>query len=225
MEEFIKLTEGIDCPVWRSFLQSEFKKSYFVQLQARLKREYQNFRVYPSFCDVLNAFRYTPFGDCKVVILGQDPYHAKGQATGLAFSVDLNCKIPPSLANIFDEVSRDVSNLCAERNLIAWAKQGVLLLNSTLTVREGLANSHKDFGWQILIDNALQKIAQKTNLVAMLWGNFAISKQTHFDKSKHLILSAPHPSPLSAHRGFKGCGHFSKCNKYLFEHCLKPINW
>jgi len=223
--DFEKLVSDIKCPVWDRFLTEEIAQPYFIDLKIKLCDEYVQHKVFPEFDDILNAYRYTSYSDTKVLILGQDPYHEVGQATGLAFGVQAGIKIPPSLKNIFKEITRDYGTLETETSLKHWANQGVMLLNSTLTVRESKANSHKKLGWGTLVYNTLKLLAKKQNLVIMLWGNPSISKSAIFDETKHLILTSSHPSPLSVYRGFDGCGHFRLCNEHLVDRGQNPIQW
>ncbi len=213
---------------WKEELKEEFGKPYFIQITDRLKQEKQAGKViYPPGNLIFNAFAHTPFQKVKVVILGQDPYHGPGQAHGLSFSVPDGVKPPPSLVNIYKEIEDDLG-IPAPRsgNLTHWANQGVLLLNAGLTVEANTANSHAHIGWHEFTDNVIRHIsAHREHVVFMLWGSFAQNKATLIDGSKHLILTAPHPSPLSAYRGFLDCGHFSKANNYLREHGLKPVDW
>lgn len=191
-----------------------------------LKEEYNNYTIYPDKNNIYNALKLTPPEKVKVVILGQDPYINKNQANGLSFSVQPGIAIPPSLRNIFREQRKDLGIIQPNSgDLTKWAEQGVLLLNTTLTVRAGLSNSHQGKGWGIFTDSIIKYLGQKENIVFMLWGNNAKAKRKLIDSSKNLILEAAHPSPLSATRGFFGCQHFSKANNYLIEHNLSPIDW
>ncbi len=212
---------------WKTILQEEMGKGYFTDLTKKVELAYKEKTVFPAKENIFNAFSLCPFAEVKVVILGQDPYHGKGQAHGLAFSVEDGVKIPPSLRNIYKEINTDVGkNITDSGNLKYWAKQGVLLLNSTLTVEEGNAGSHQKLGWEQFTDAAIKAISdQKENVVFLLWGNFARSKAALIDNDKHLILESPHPSPLSAYAGFFGCKHFSKTNMYLKAKGLKKIDW
>ncbi len=212
---------------WRPFFVEECHKPYFTELNKKIGAEYQRGTVYPPVDLVFNAFRQTPYGEVKVVIIGQDPYHEPGQAMGMSFSVPKGVEIPPSLVNIYKELEDDLGILPAQSgDLSAWAKQGVLLLNATLTVRRGAANSHSTFGWQTFTDAVISYVDRKEKpVVYLLWGSFAQSKKALLHNTGHLILTAPHPSPLSAYRGFFGCGHFSKANAFLKEHGVKPIDW
>ncbi len=212
---------------WYQALKNEFESSYFADIKTFLIEEKRQYTVYPPSQLIFNAFNLTPFDKVKVVILGQDPYHNVGQAHGLAFSVPDNIQKPPSLVNIFKELNQDLGISIPEKgNLEKWAKEGVLLLNATLTVRANMAASHAKIGWQRFTDAAIKALSEKkNNLVFILWGNYAIAKENLIDKDKHLILKSVHPSPLSASRGFFGCHHFSKTNEYLVTHNIKPINW
>jgi len=212
---------------WKEVLQDEFAKEYFAELTKKVRDAYTSKTVFPPPKLIFNAFELCPFEKVKVVILGQDPYHGPGQAHGLAFSVPEGIATPPSLQNIYKEIKADIgTGIPKSGNLERWAKQGVLLLNSTLTVQMAEANSHQQFGWEKFTDAVIQTISEnKEHVVFMLWGSFARSKSSLIDQNKHLILEAPHPSPLSAHRGFLGCQHFSQANKYLEENGLKPIEW
>lgn len=212
---------------WKNVLQEEFTKPYFTNLVDFVKQEYQSQVVFPKGKEIFNAFEHCTFDQVKVVILGQDPYHGPGQAHGLSFSVREGVPFPPSLLNIFKEINRDLGiSIPSNGNLSRWADQGVLLLNATLTVRAHQAGSHQGKGWEVFTDAVIQQIAQrKQNIVFMLWGAYAQKKAAFISEDKHLKLHAPHPSPLSAHRGFLGCGHFSKANAYLRERGLQEIKW
>lgn len=212
---------------WTPFLKEEFKKDYFLKLSAFLKEEYAAKVIYPKKEDVFNAFAYTAFDDVKVVILGQDPYHQPHQAHGLCFSVNKGVKIPPSLVNIYKELNSDLGCYIPSHGcLIDWAKQGVFLLNTTLTVEQSHPNSHFNKGWEIFTDTAIQKLNEKTTpVVFILWGRNARSKKSLITNPNHLILESAHPSPLSAYHGFFGSKPFSKCNQFLMENNLKPIDW
>ncbi len=213
---------------WDKILKGEFEKDYYVKLHYFLKDEYSHHVIYPNMYDIFNALKYTAYSDVKVVILGQDPYHGPNQAHGLAFSVQKGVAPPPSLVNIFKEIEAEYDILMPKDYgcLTSWAKQGVLLLNTTLTVRAHNANSHKDAGWQIFTDNVIKKINEREKpCVFLLWGSNAIKKSVFIDKSKHLVLTSPHPSPLSAYRGFFGCNHFKLANKFLSENGMSPIDW
>lgn len=208
-------------------LSEEFKKPYYLELREFLKAEYSTARVYPPMNDIYNALRYTSFSDTRVVILGQDPYHGMGQAHGLCFSVKRGTKNPPSLQNIFKELYSELGigePECGE--LTGWAKQGVLLLNTTLTVRESHPQSHKGRGWEILTDRIIEIINEKTTpVVFMLWGSNARAKAKLITNSRHLILECAHPSPLSAYNGFFGCNHFLRANEFLSSVNEKTIDW
>ncbi|HET6557267.1 MAG TPA: uracil-DNA glycosylase [Prolixibacteraceae bacterium] len=212
---------------WKKQLAEEFEKPYFQQLTDFVKQEYASQTVYPPARLIFNAFEQCPFDKVKVVILGQDPYHGPGQAHGLCFSVNDGVDFPPSLRNIFKEVKEDTgSPIPTTGNLERWARQGVLLLNATLTVRAHQAGSHQKKGWEKFTDTAIHKVAdQLQNVVFILWGNYAISKSEFIDSSKHLILKSVHPSPLSASRGFFGNRQFSAANDYLVRNGKEPINW
>lgn len=212
---------------WRRVLQPEFDKPYFELLTDYVRSEYQTSRCYPPAGLIFNAFDSCPFEKVRVVILGQDPYHEEGQAHGLCFSVNDGVDIPPSLQNIYKELHRDLGlPIPPSGNLQRWADQGVLLLNATLTVRAHQAGSHQGKGWEELTDAAIAALNRdREHLVFMLWGSYAQRKGQFIDRHKHLVLQTSHPSPLSVYRGFEGCGHFSKANKYLIQHGLQPINW
>jgi len=212
---------------WDEILSEEFSSPTYQNLREFLKVEYSTKRVYPDMYDIFNSMKLTAFEDIKVVIIGQDPYHEKGQAMGLSFSVPEGEKIPPSLVNIYKEITSETGKaMPSHGNLTSWAKQGVLLLNSVLTVVEHRANSHKGKGWETFTDGVIKKIsAKKEGVVFLLWGAPARSKKALIDGSKHLILETVHPSPLSAYNGFFGCGHFNKTNEYLIKMGKKPIEW
>ena len=215
---------------WDDVLREEFSKGYYLNLRQFLKKEYSQGTVYPPMNDIFNAFRYTPYQDVKVVILGQDPYHEPGQAHGLAFSVQPGVPEPPSLQNIFKELHEDVGFEIPPKGngcLIPWAKSGVLLLNTALTVRAHQANSHQRLGWTTFTDAAIRALSDgRDHLVFMLWGGFARGKKYLIDSSRHLVLESVHPSPLSANRGgWFGQHQFSRCNAYLVEHGMEPISW
>jgi uracil-DNA glycosylase len=215
-------------PSWGAALADEFAQPYFAQLIAFLKTEKaQGKVVYPPGSLIFNAFSLTPIDDVKVVILGQDPYHNEGQAHGLCFSVPVGVPPPPSLLNIFKELESDVGiSRPAHGNLESWARSGVLLLNATLTVEAHLAGSHQNRGWEIFTDAVIRTVSERCPHAAfLLWGSYAQSKASLIDNAKHLVLKAPHPSPLSAHRGFLGCRHFSQANAWLEAKGLAPINW
>ena len=212
---------------WARALQDEFRKDYYSKLFEFVDHEYQTNTIYPPGDDIFNAFHLTPLHDVKCVILGQDPYHEPGQAHGLSFSVKPGVDIPPSLQNIYKELNTDLG--CQIPNngyLVKWAEQGVLLLNAVLTVRAHAAASHQNKGWEQFTDAVIEQINKEDRpIVFMLWGSFARSKKKMLNNPKHLILEAPHPSPLSAYRGFFGCHHFSKCNEFLKANGIEPIDW
>ena len=211
---------------WDEILSGEFTSEYYLKLREFLKKEYFTKTVFPPMGDIFNALKYTPYENVKVVILGQDPYHEKGQAEGLCFSVPKGVKAPPSLVNIFKEIKDDVGIDNRSPNLINWAKQGVLLLNTSLTVREGQANSHSNKGWEILTDNIIKKLNEREKpIVFLLWGANARSKAALIENKRHLVLCCAHPSPLSAYNGFFGCRHFSKTNDFLLKNGETPIDW
>lgn len=220
-------------PSWQARLDSEFAAEYMSELRQYLaKRKSQSAVVYPHSSHWFNAFALTPFDQVKVVILGQDPYHGPGQAHGLSFSVPEGLPIPPSLLNIYKEIDSDIGagepRLATLRKgcLTPWAEQGVFLLNSVLTVEHGQAASHQGRGWETFTDNVIRQLSdERENLVFMLWGSYAQKKGQVIDDKRHLVLKSPHPSPLSAHRGFLGCGHFSKANQWLESHDMPPIDW
>ncbi len=212
---------------WYSLLENEFNKDYFLKLREFVKKKYKEKIIFPPAKLIFNTFNLTPVNKVKVIIIGQDPYHGKGQAHGLAFSVPKGVKIPPSLINIYKELKEDIGKKIPSHGFLQdWAKQGVLLLNSTLTVESGKANSHKNIGWEKFTESVIQLISKKrNNLVFLLWGNYAHKKEIFIDSNKHLILKSVHPSPLSAYNGFFGNKHFSKTNKYLKENNIGEINW
>lgn len=212
---------------WKNLLQSELQKDYFKELNNFVKHAYLSSTIYPDFPELFSALKSTQPDTIKVVILGQDPYHGPNQANGLSFSVNPGEKIPPSLKNIFKELNRDLNMAIPHHgDLSSWANQGVLLLNNVLSVEAGKANSHQNKGWELFTSAIIQLISSvNQNLIFMLWGNHAQSKVKLLDLSNHHVLVAPHPSPLSAHRGFIGCGHFSETNRILKEMNLSPINW
>jgi uracil-DNA glycosylase len=214
-------------PSWQEELSAEFNKTYFHDLKAFLLEEKKKHTVFPPGKLIFNAFNLTPFLDVKVVLLGQDPYHNVGQAHGLCFSVPDGIAFPKSLINIFQELKNDLNiSLPQSGNLEKWAKQGVLLLNATLTVRAHEAGSHQKRGWETFTDAVIRSISQKREgVVFLLWGNYAQAKIELIDSSKHFILRTVHPSPLSASRGFFGCKHFSKTNEYLIRNGKTPIDW
>jgi uracil-DNA glycosylase len=212
---------------WKQRLENEFTKPYFLDLVEFVKKAYAENICYPAGKDIFAAFNACPFDDVNVVILGQDPYHGPGQAHGLCFSVPDGIAPPPSLLNIYKELQRDLGKeIPKSGNLQHWANQGVLLLNATLTVQASTAGSHQGKGWELFTDAIIRSISnQKSNVVFMLWGSYAQNKGAIVDTAKHLVLRAPHPSPLSAHRGFIGCGHFSKVNDYLISKNKRPVIW
>ena len=212
---------------WKPVLAEEFGKSYFSELTSFVRNEYKSQTIYPPAKLIFNAFDRCPFDQLKVVILGQDPYHGPGQAHGLCFSVNDGIDFPPSLRNIFKELKNDLGKeIPRSGNLIDWAKQGVLLLNATLTVRANQAGSHQNKGWEQFTDAVINKInEQKQHVVFILWGNYAISKAKFIDQNKHFVLTSVHPSPLSASRGFFGNHHFSKANDFLVKNELQPVQW
>lgn len=220
----VKIEKG-----WGEALADEFQKPYFEQLTDYIRREYTrtDTHIYPPASRIFAAFDASSFDDTNVVIIGQDPYHGPGQANGLCFSVNPGIMLPPSLKNIFKEIHDDTgAPMPCDGDLSRWARQGVLLLNSSLTVREHAPKSHSGIGWETLTDAAVHKLAEKKeNLVFMLWGSDAIRKGSFIDRNKHLVLTSPHPSPLSAHRGFFGNHHFSKANDYLKSYGKTPIIW
>lgn len=218
----IRVEEG-----WREALADQWEAPYFGELARFVHDEYRSGMVYPPASQVFAAFDACPFDRVRVVILGQDPYHGPGQANGLCFSVNPGVRMPPSLVNIFREVSDDTgAPFPADGNLDRWARQGVLLLNATLTVREHSAGSHQRHGWETFTDAAIKALSDRaSHIVFLLWGSYAIGKRSLIDESRHLVLTSPHPSPLSAHRGFFGNHHFSRANQYLALHGLPPIQW
>lgn len=212
---------------WDKILDGEFTKDYYKKLRAFLKSEYSAHNIHPDMHDIFNALKWTSYADTKVVILGQDPYHEVGQAHGLAFSVQKGVKIPPSLLNMYKELQHELgcyipNNGCLEK----WARQGVMLLNASLTVRDGMANSHRNKGWEIFTDRIVELLNEREDpVVFMLWGNNAKEKIKVITGKHHKILTAAHPSPLSASRGFFGCGHFKTANRLLLEMGKTPIDW
>jgi len=212
---------------WGKVLSSEFEEDYFKSLTSFVKNEYQSKTIYPEGRNIFNAFAHCPLDKVKVVILGQDPYHGPGQAHGLSFSVKEGVPFPPSLSNIFKELQRDLGIPPPPHgNLERWADQGVLLLNATLTVQAHHAGSHQKKGWEQFTDTVIKVLAkERQNIVFMLWGAYAQKKAMVITDPSHLKLYAPHPSPLSAHRGFIGCGHFSKANEFLIEKGIEPVVW
>lgn len=215
-------------PSWYAVLQPQFEAPYFAQLSAFVRDEWQHHICYPPGPEIFAAFDCTPFDRVRVVILGQDPYHEPRQAHGLCFSVREGVAVPPSLVNIIKEINHDLGAQIPSTHgdLSGWAEQGVLLLNATLTVRAHQAGSHQGKGWEIFTDAAIQALsAQRQGIVFLLWGSYAIRKSALIDRSRHHILTAPHPSPLSAYRGFFGCRHFSQCNQLLQQQGQQPIDW
>lgn len=214
-------------PSWESALEKVFQQDYFKELASFVRDEYSNGKVFPPGKEIFNAFWHCPINKVKVVILGQDPYHGPGQAHGLSFSVKPGIPFPPSLLNIFKEIKSDLGkSMPPNGDLTRWADQGVFLLNATLTVKETLAGSHQKKGWEQFTDEVIREINEsQPHVVFMLWGAYAQKKAVLIDESKHLILKAPHPSPLSAHRGFLGCKHFSQANSYLISKGIDPIEW
>ena len=212
---------------WDVILKDELKKEYFIKLMNNIRNEYNQKEVFPAKHQVFNAFRYTPYKNVKVVILGQDPYHGVGEAEGLSFSVPLNIKKPPSLVNIFQELHDDLGiPIPNHGSLHSWAKEGVLLLNAVLTVVKDHAASHQGMGWEIFTDNVIKLINEKdTPVVFILWGRYARSKKKLITNPIHYVVESAHPSPLSAYNGFFGSRPFSKTNNYLISKGLKPINW
>ena len=226
-------------PSWQAVLQQEFDKPYFELLTSFVRQQYQSKEVFPPGKQIFAAFDCCPFDKVKVVVLGQDPYHEPGQAHGLCFSVQQGVRVPPSLQNIYKEIADDLGrpSSCATAtvegqqagmsgDLTSWAKQGVLLLNATLTVEAHRAGSHQNKGWEVFTDAVIEQLANKReNLVFLLWGAYAQRKAAFVDTKRHLVLKAAHPSPLSAYNGFFGCKHFSKTNAYLVQHGKQPIDW
>ncbi|GAB1450644.1 uracil-DNA glycosylase [Draconibacterium sp.] len=212
---------------WKAVLTDEFQKDYFSRLTDFIKTEYKTTKIYPPAKLIFNAFDQCPFDNLKVVILGQDPYHGPDQAHGLCFSVNDGVDFPPSLRNIFKELKNDLGKeIPLSGNLTNWAKQGVLLLNATLTVRANQAGSHQNKGWELFTDAVINKINEhKNHVVFILWGNYAISKAKFVDQNKHLVLSSVHPSPLSASRGFFGNKHFSRANEFLVKNGIGSVSW
>lgn len=212
---------------WDDILKGEFEKEYYLELRRFLIKEYKTNTVYPSMYDIFNALKYTSYKDVKAVIIGQDPYHGAGQAHGLCFSVNKDIQIPPSLLNIFKELNSDIGfEIPVHGYLKSWADRGVLLLNAVLTVRGGAANSHKGKGWEYFTDTVIKHLNEKEEpIVFLLWGANAKAKVKMITNPNHLILTAAHPSPLSAYNGFFGCKHFSKTNEFLLSKGRNPIDW
>ena len=212
---------------WLKPLSVEFKKPYYRELYEKVVAEYSSHQIFPPSDDIFNAFNYTPLSDVKVVIIGQDPYHNVGQAHGLCFSVKPDVEIPPSLVNIYKELHDDLGcDIPDNGYLKKWAEQGVLMLNSVLTVRAHNANSHQGIGWEQFTDAAIRILNEQDRpIVYLLWGRPAQNKAAKVTNPRHLLLKAPHPSPLSAYRGFFGCRHFSQCNEFLVKNGIEPIDW
>jgi len=212
---------------WDGLLKNEFEKPYYLSIRQFLKSEYSTRTIFPPMHDIFNALKFTPFENTKVVILGQDPYHEPGQAHGLSFSVKRGVKIPPSLVNIYKELNTDIGmEIPSHGDLTSWARQGVLLLNATLTVRQGQANSHQKIGWATFTDSVIKLLNESERpIVFLLWGSNARSKKAYITNRHHLILESVHPSPLSAFGGFFGCKHFSKANEFLKSTGQEPIDW
>ena len=224
-EEFFMVNFGNS---WDNVLKGEFDKPYYQQLRKFLLKEYSTCTVYPGMYDIFNAMKYTPYEKVRAVIIGQDPYHGEGQAHGLCFSVKKGVMPPPSLQNIFKEIKSDTGtdNTGKHGELTRWAESGVLLLNAVLTVRAGQAGSHRGKGWEILTDHIIEKLNERSEpIVFLLWGAYAKSKQSLITAPQHLVLTAAHPSPLSAYNGFFGCRHFSKANEFLRSLGLPEIDW
>lgn len=213
---------------WKDIIENEQQKPYYEKLKEEIDKRYENSIVFPEKQNIFKAFSLTKFEDLKVVILGQDPYHGIGQAQGLSFSTPSNIKNPPSMVNILKEINDDLGkkSVCEDGDLTPWAKQGIMLLNTILTVEQGLPKSHHNLGWEIFTDSIIKYISDnKENVIFLLWGSPAISKTKLIDKNKHFILTAPHPSPLSVYRGFYGCKHFSKTNEILKKLNKEEIIW
>lgn len=212
---------------WDSLLQDEFKKEYYIKLREFLKSEYKNHNIHPGMYDIFNALKWTSYEGTKVVILGQDPYHEEGQAHGLAFSVKVGVQIPPSLLNMYKELKNELGLYIPNNGYLEkWARQGVMLLNASLTVRDGLANSHRNKGWEIFTNRVVELLNMREEpVIFLLWGNNAKEKMSIITNPKHYILTSVHPSPLSASRGFFGCGHFKKANEILESIGKEPIDW
>lgn len=230
MSSFARIFDDMDvkiAPSWKGLLSEEFHKAYFQELITFVKKEYKTQTIYPKGGDIFKAFDCCDFSDVKVVIIGQDPYHGPGQANGLCFSVSPGIRIPPSLLNIYKEIHSDLGKpIPLSGDLERWAKQGVLLLNATLTVKASTPGSHQNRGWEIFTDAVIKKISdEKEGVVFLLWGAYAQKKGEVIDRSKHLVLMSAHPSPFSADRGFFGCKHFSKANAYLKSKGKEEIDW
>lgn len=214
-------------PSWKEVLSAEFGEAYFAELAAFVKAEYLSAKVYPSPKNIFRAFELTPFDTVKVVILGQDPYHGEGQANGLSFAVNDGVRLPPSLQNIYKELASDIGPVTnVSGDLSRWARQGVLLLNATLTVRAASAGSHQGKGWEQFTDAVIRALSERREgLVFILWGNYAKAKGAHIDREKHCVIESAHPSPFSAAAGFFGSKPFSKANEYLQAKGVEPIDW
>ena len=212
---------------WTTFLSDELHKNYFTELQNFINDEYKTTNIFPIYDNIFRAFNLLPLNKVKVVIIGQDPYHQVNQANGLAFSVSSKSKLPPSLKNIYKELVEDIAcEYPMNGNLESWAREGVLLINSVLTVRESQANSHRKMGWEQFTDNVIKKLSNEfKNIVFILWGAPAQKKENLIDLSKHFVIKSSHPSPLSSYRGFFGSKPFSRTNTYLINHSIKPISW
>lgn len=212
---------------WDELLADEFNKDYYLKLREFLKKEYSTYEIYPNMYDIFNSLRYTSYGNVKAVIIGQDPYHEPGQAHGLCFSVKKGTQVPPSLQNIYKEIQSDLGIAPPiHGELTEWAQNGVLLMNSVLTVRRGQANSHKGMGWEVFTDRVIEILNEREKpIVFLLWGRNARDKAQLITNPNHLVLQAAHPSPLSAYNGFFGCKHFSKANSFLVQHGIEPIDW
>ncbi|WP_238650266.1 uracil-DNA glycosylase [Paenibacillus piscarius] len=212
---------------WDKVLQEETEKPYFQELRYALAREYKQYNVYPPKDKLFSALKLTPYSKTRVVILGQDPYHGAGQAHGLSFSVEPGVRVPPSLRNIYTELHSDLGLAIPNHgSLLHWAEEGVLMLNAVLTVREGQPNSHKGLGWETFTDAIMEKLNERTEpMVFILWGSHAQLKGAAIDRSRHMVIQSPHPSPFSAHRGFLGSRPFSRANQFLEEHGLRGIDW
>ena len=212
---------------WDEILAEEFHKEYYLKLRSFLKTEYKSHKIHPDMYDIFNALKWTSYKDTKVVILGQGPYHEEGQAHGLAFSVQKGVRIPPSLLNMYKELQNELGLYIPNNGYLEkWARQGVMLLNSSLTVRDGMANSHRNKGWEIFTDRVVQALNDRENpVIFMLWGNNAKEKISVITNPQHYVLTSVHPSPLSASRGFFGCGHFKKANELLTRMGEKEIDW
>lgn len=224
---YVEETMGAITNDWAEKLKPEFSKPYYKQLYNKVREEYSTHQIFPPADDIFNAFHFTPLNEVKVVILGQDPYHNVGQAHGLCFSVKPDVEIPPSLVNIYKELNDDLGCYIPNNGyLTKWAKQGVMMLNTVLTVRAHQANSHHDIGWEQFTDAAIKVLNEVDRpIVYLLWGSPAQKKAAMLNNPKHLVLKAPHPSPLSAYRGFFGCKHFSQTNKFLQENGIESIDW